>query len=338
MKPRTAGEMLKLAREFLLKKGIEEARLEAELLVAHALGLDRLALFLQHDRPIGDEELARGRELLVRRGKREPTAYLTGSREFYGRSFAVGPGALIPRPETEIVVDRAREIARGRAASGSPLLCAADYGTGSGILAITLALEIEGLHVLAVDASDAALSWARRNVERHALSMAEAGRPVTPTPPAPGADSARRAEHAARADVGRRADLAARADLARRVELALGDGVALLLERARERPFDLVVANPPYVTRAEEADLAPEVRDHEPASALFAPAGDPDHHLARLLDLVPRVLAPGGTLLVELGHRQGPRARGLAHSRGLEARIGRDFAGIERVLETRRPV
>ncbi len=292
VKPQTAGEMVKLAREFLLKKGIDEARLESELLVAHALGLDRLRLFLQHDRPLADEEIARARDLLVRRGKREPTAYLTGKREFYGRPFLVGPGALIPRPETELVVDRAREIARGRAGSGAPLARAADFGTGSGVLAITLALEIEGLDVYAVDASAEALGWARRNVP---------------------------------------------ARIAPRVELALGDGYALLAERARARGgFDLLVANPPYVTREESADLAPEVRDFEPAAALFAPAGDPDHHLIRLLDGVPVLLAPGGTLLVELGHRQGSRAKHLAESRGLEARLQRDFGGIERVFEVRR--
>lgn len=305
MKPQTAGEMVKLAREFLLKKGIEEARLESELLVAHALGLDRLRLFLQHDRPLADEEIARARELLVRRGKREPTAYLTGKREFYGRPFLVGPGALIPRPETELVVDRAREIARGRAGSGAPLARAADFGTGSGVLAITLALEIEGLDVYAVDASAEALGWARRNVE--ALCA------VAPDPSVP-------------------------ARAAPRVELALGDGYALLAERARAcGGFDLVVANPPYVTREESADLAPEVRDFEPAAALFAPDGDPDHHLIRLLDGVPVLLAPGGTLLVELGHRQGSRAKHLAESRGLEARLQRDFGGVERVFEVRRP-
>ena len=203
---------------------------------------------------------------------------------------------MIPRPETELLVDRAREIARGRAASGAPLARAADFGTGSGCLAITLAREVEGLCVLGVDASDAALAWARRNLEAHG-----------------------------RDDAG----------LGARVELVLGDGYARIAEGARSRPFDLVVANPPYVTREEQGTLAPEVRDHEPAAALFAPAGDPDHHLARLLDLARDVLAPGGTLLVELGHSQGPRARQLAASRGLDARIGRDYGGIERVFEVR---
>jgi len=319
VKPRTAGEMVKLAREFLLKKGIEEARLESELLVAHALGLGRLQLFMQHDRPLADEEIARARDLLVRRGKREPTAYLTGKREFYGRPFLVGPGALIPRPETELVVDRAREIARGRAGSGDPLARAADFGTGSGVLAITLALEIEGLDVYAVDASEAALVWARRNVEALCAVATE-----------PGVPAAMPAAASVAAQQARAAPL---------VELALGDGYALLAERARAngRGFDLVVANPPYVMRDESADLAPEVRDHEPASALFAPEGDPDHHLIRLLDGVATLVAPGGTLLVELGHRQGPRAKPLAAARGLEARIHRDYSGVDRVFEVRRP-
>ncbi len=162
------------------------------------------------------------------------------------------------------------------------------------MLAITLALEIPGLDVLAVDASEAAIDWARRNVE--ALGAA-------------------------------------------RVEVAHGDGYALLAQRARDNGgFDLVVANPPYVMPEESAELAPEVRDHEPASALFAPAGDPDHHLIRLLDLAPTMLAPHGTLLVELGHRQGARAKNLAESRGLTARLHKDFAGIERVFELRREV
>lgn len=305
VKPQTAGEMVKLAREFLVKKGIEEARLESELLVAHSLGVDRLKLFLQHDRPITEAEIARARELLVRRGKREPTAYLTGRRDFYGRPFQVGPGALIPRPETELLVDRAREIARSRAGAGTPLARAADFGTGSGCLAITLALEIEGLAVFAVDLSNDALNWARRNLEALSSTVKPGKTPFAP-----------------------------------QVEFAHGDGYALLRERARTsgQGFDLVVANPPYVTRDEAADLAPEVRDHEPASALFAPEGDPDHHLLKLLDGVGTWLAPGGTLLVELGHRQGARAKALAESRGLQAQIQRDFAGIERVFETHRPV
>ena len=93
--------MLSLARGFLERKGLGEARLEAELLVAHARQVDRLGLFMRLDAPIQGAELDRARDSLVRRGRREPTAYIVGHREFFGRDFAVGPGALVPRPETE---------------------------------------------------------------------------------------------------------------------------------------------------------------------------------------------------------------------------------------------
>jgi release factor glutamine methyltransferase len=158
--PRNAGEMVRMAREFLERKGVEAARLESELLVAHALGLDRLHLFLQLERPVSGGEIDAARDLLVRRGRREPTAYIVGRREFYGRPFQVGPGVLIPRPETEILVDRAREIALPR--GGAPLRIA-DLGTGSGCIAVTLALEIAGARVLAVDVSGAAVLCALEN-------------------------------------------------------------------------------------------------------------------------------------------------------------------------------
>src|SRR6187402_2888102 len=90
--PRTAGETVAMARAFLAKKGVESARLESELLVAHALSLTRLQLFMQLDRPITPAEIDRARDLLVRRGKREPCAYILGEREFFGRAFRVGPG------------------------------------------------------------------------------------------------------------------------------------------------------------------------------------------------------------------------------------------------------
>ena len=150
-----------MARAFLERKGVEEARLEGELLVARALDLSRLQLFLQLDRPVSDAELDAARDLLVRRGRREPVAYVTGEREFYGRRFEVGPGVLIPRPETELLVDLARE--RARDLPDAPRVL--DLGTGSGCLAVTLALELEGARVEAVDVSADALAYARRNAE-----------------------------------------------------------------------------------------------------------------------------------------------------------------------------
>jgi release factor glutamine methyltransferase len=159
--PRNAGEMLARAREFLTRKGTLSPRLEAELLVAHALGLDRLKLFLQFDRPVTAVEVARARELLVRRGRNEPVAYITGSREFYGRSYRVTRDVLVPRPETELIVDLARAAHRTHAL-GRVL----DIGAGSGCLATSLFLELDAPSVTAVDISAAALAVASDNAAR----------------------------------------------------------------------------------------------------------------------------------------------------------------------------
>lgn len=161
-RPADAREMLRMAREFLERKGVEEARLDAELLVSHALGLDRLQLFLELERPITSAELDRARDLLVRRGRKEPTAYVIGKREFYGRDFFVKPGVLIPRPETELIVDRARELMQGVGRE----VAVADLGTGSGCLAVTLALELEGARLWGTDISAEAVEVARENAER----------------------------------------------------------------------------------------------------------------------------------------------------------------------------
>lgn len=159
--PRTAGEMLAMARAFLERKQVEEARLEAELLIAHALDTDRLGLFMQLDRPVEAPDVDAARDLLVRRGRREPVAYITGRREFYGRSFEVGPGVLIPRPETELLVDLARERCPEPADRR-----VADLGCGSGCIGVTLALELPGLAVWGFDRSEDALACTRLNAER----------------------------------------------------------------------------------------------------------------------------------------------------------------------------
>lgn len=272
-----------MARAFLERKGVAEARLEGELLVAHALGLDRLKLFMQLDRPVDGAEIDRARDLLVRRGRREPLAYITGEREFYGRPFKVGPGVLIPRPETELLVDEARRVAREL---GERELAVADLGTGSGCIAVTLALELPAAKVTAFDLSPAAILCAQRNAEL----------------------------------------------LGAKIELVEGDGLEQLAQRGR---FELLVSNPPYVTRAERASLAPEVAEHEPELALFAPDRDPDFWARALLERGREWLAPGGALLVELGHQQEERVLALAQGLGWSATLTRDLAGIERVLVAR---
>jgi release factor glutamine methyltransferase len=220
--------------------------------------------------------------LISRRARREPVAYITGQREFYARNFAVNPAVLIPRPETELLVDRAREIVGAKKLSAPRCL---DVGTGSGAIALTLALEIPPARVVALELSAAALNVARANAEKLGVK-----------PEA--------------------------------VVFLEGDGPLAARSHA---PFDLVLSNPPYVAQESRSSLAPEVRDHEPALALFAPAGDPDHWIKRLIAEAPALLAPGGVLLIEIGHDQGARALRLAEPHA--ARIHRDLAKLPRLLE-----
>ncbi len=145
--------------------GIPSARLDAELLVSHALSLDRVKLYLDLDRPLTPDELARVRGLVVRRRKREPIAYILGDREFYRRRFEVTPAVLIPRPDTETLIERALELLPQESPARVLDLC-----TGSGAIAVTLAAERPAVHVTATDLSAAALEVATRNAERHGVA------------------------------------------------------------------------------------------------------------------------------------------------------------------------
>ncbi len=154
--PWTPLKLVSWTQEFFARKGVDAPRLTAELLLAHALRCDRVRLYLDFDKPLGDPELATYRELVRRRAEGEPTAYLTGVREFYGRRFEVTPAVLIPRPETELVV----EAALAALPEGGRAL---DLCTGSGAIGITLALERPGAQVVATDLSPEAVAVATRN-------------------------------------------------------------------------------------------------------------------------------------------------------------------------------
>lgn len=148
------------------RRGLESARLEADLLIAHALGLKRIALYMDPDRPLIEPELAAIRALVARRRAHEPIAYILGEREFYGRTFQVTRDVLIPRPDTETLVEVALKFLRAEAPAG-PVL---DLCTGSGAVAITLAAELPERAFVASDLSGAALSVARANAERHGVA------------------------------------------------------------------------------------------------------------------------------------------------------------------------
>lgn len=152
----TPLKLLAWSQEWFAKKGVDAPRLTGELLLAHALGCDRVRLYLDFDKPLGDVELSAFRALVKRRADGEPTAYLVGKRKFYGRPFRVGPAVLVPRPETELVV----EAALAALPEGGSAL---DLCTGSGAIGVTLALEKAGARVVATDLSGGALAVAREN-------------------------------------------------------------------------------------------------------------------------------------------------------------------------------
>ena len=282
---RTLIDVLRLSTDYLAQRGSTSPRLDAELLLARALEVRRLDLYLLHDRPLREPELAAARELIRRRAGGEPVAYITGVREFYNRTFAVTPAVLIPRPETETLVEVALRRLRELRAHAEPTV--ADLGTGSGCIAVSLGAELPALRVVATDASSAALDVARGNAVAHGVGD--------------------------------------------RITFLEGDWAAPLTA-----PFDIVVSNPPYVTTAEHADTARDVREFEPRAALDGGAGGMDAYRALLASLAAKA-SPGATLLFEID----PRRAGLVADavRGVfpDARVSvhQDLTRRDRVLEAR---
>jgi release factor glutamine methyltransferase len=162
----TLGEVLRAATEYLERKGVDSPRLDAELLLARALGLTRIELYTQHDRPLSEDERAAARTLVERRGNREPLAYVLGEWGFRQLTLCTDARALVPRPETEIVVERALALLAGVEA---PRVL--DVGTGSGAIALAIASERPDAHVTATDSSPDALGLARENAERLGLAV-----------------------------------------------------------------------------------------------------------------------------------------------------------------------
>ena len=150
--------MIEWGTSYFRKKRIDSPRLTIELIVAHVLELKRFDLYMQFDRPLAEEELAKLREMIKRRTAMEPLQYILEEAEFHGRTFTVRPGVLIPRPETELLVDEALRRTRS-------LRCL-DVGTGSGCIAVTVALERPETEVVAIDLSEEALAIARENAAR----------------------------------------------------------------------------------------------------------------------------------------------------------------------------
>jgi len=273
-------------RDRLRQVGIarDEADLDARLLAEYLLGWDPARFFTAAHGPEPSDFDAPYRALIERRARREPLAYITGRKEFWGLAFEVSPSVLIPRPETELIVESALERFPDLAAS----LLIADVGTGSGCLAVVLTRERPHARVVATDVSADALGVARRNAARHAV--------------------------------------------ADRIQFIQTD----LLNR-NQNSFDLIVSNPPYVPERDLATLPPEVRDYEPAVALFAK----DDGLAVIRRVVEQSVArlrPGAVLVFEFGFGQADAVSELISATpGLTmVDVRSDLQGIPRTAIARR--
>ncbi len=247
-------------------------RLDAELLMAHALGVPRQDLLLRH---LEDSVPAIFDPLLQRRLAHEPIAYITGTRAFWTIELQVGPGALIPRPDSETLIETAIDHFDERAPA-----TILDLGTGPGTLLLAALDQWPNARGTGVDASEQALEYARINAER--LGMAH------------------------------------------RVELRSGDWA-----QGIEGPFDLILANPPYIGATEQ--LPAEVRDHEPASALFAGVDGLEDY-RRILPELSRLLAPGGAAVLEIGWTQAKAVSALALQHGLLPAVYNDLGGRPRAV------
>lgn len=285
---RTIEALLGAAKRTLAQAGVDQADQESRWIVSHVLGLESHQLVSRAEQLVSDETWARVVSLASRRSAREPLQYILGTQEFCGLEFHVTPAVLIPRPETELLVQEALRVVDF--AKETVLV---DVGTGSGCVAVTLATILGKARILAVDRSPEALAVARANAERHGV--------------------------------------------ANRIEWVEGDLLSPLRERELTGKVDVIVSNPPYIAETEWANLQPEVREFEPRSSLVSgPLGTEFHE--RLLRDSLDYLAPGGTLVMEIGSGQFQAVRRMVEQikdYG-PAQIVKDGAGLDRTVVVQR--
>ncbi|MBC7082978.1 MAG: peptide chain release factor N(5)-glutamine methyltransferase [Firmicutes bacterium] len=293
----TVRDALRVATERLVEAGIPTPRLDAEVLLAHVLGARREHLYAHPERRLDAGEYAAYQAALERRLTRLPVAYITGRKEFMSLEFLVDENVLIPRPETETLVEAVIERLRGHEAEardgggGRAPVIVADIGTGSGAIAVSVAWFVRHASLIAVDISPGALRVARENARRHGVED--------------------------------------------RIEFLEGDLLSPLAGRGLEGGIHAVVSNPPYLSRRMMASLPPEVAK-EPRAALAGGDAGLDFAQA-ILDGARAYLAADGFVALEVGHDQAETVRRLAVDEfgygGVD--VIRDYAGVERVVIAR---
>lgn len=293
----TIGKILQWGESYL-KRYSPTPRLDMEILLAHCLHLERIALYLDYFRPLTKDELEKFRGFLQRRAQFEPVSYITGIKEFWSLDFKVNKFTLIPRPETELIVERAIQLIKKKekenGASGKNIdkegrLRILDLGTGSGNLAVVLAKEFPSSMVIAMDFCPEALAMAREN---------------------------------ARNIVGDRP-----------INFVRGDFFLPFRLEGISKPFHLVVSNPPYVPHAEIMNLPLSVRNFEPIQALDGGSEGLDY-IKEIIKTAHFLLSPDSYLIVEIGLNQASRVADLIaespYWKNLE--FIKDHQGIDRVF------
>lgn len=279
----TIREILEKTTAFFASKGIGSPRLDADVLLCHVLDCPRLQLYLDLERPLSEDELERARALVRRRAAHEPIAYIIGVKEFAGRDFKVGPGVLIPRPDTEILVEQVGRLLLEKFGSEEGPLRILEFGIGSGTIAVSLLADIPNLHVTATEIVPEAAEIARYNSAQHGV--------------------------------------------ADRLEIRMQPNFTGITG-----PFHALVSNPPYVDPADKPTMAPDVRDYEPAEALFAEEAGL-HWYPFLTAQAPALLVPGGFLAVEMGFNQGADVTKYFEQAGLQdVQVIKDYARHDRVV------
>jgi release factor glutamine methyltransferase len=288
----TIKRLLEWTVPFFTRKEVDSPRLSTELLLSHVLSVPRIKLYTDYERPLSEPNLVKFRELVRRASEQEPIAYLTGKAHFFNLEFDVTREVLIPRPDTETLVENVLQLARNTAGFEAPRVL--DLCTGSGCVAAAVAHHLKTAVVVATDISEKASAVARRNVEKLGLSE--------------------------------------------RVSVETGDLFEPVSRLPDPRPFDLIVANPPYIATNKIETLDRSVRDYEPVAALDGGIDGLVLHRRILSEAPPRVRA-GGRVYLEIAFDQGDAARELARQHEADfddARVLRDHAGNDRVLTLRR--
>lgn len=286
--PPAITELLTRSSAWLKGKGSTSPRLDAELLLAEVLGMNRVELYVNFEQPLTSAEVDRYREFIRRRGEGEPVAYILGRGFFHNHELKLDSSVLIPRPETEHVVDAALDLLMEGEWQAPPSVL--DLGTGSGAIAISLAAGFPEAVIIASDASTAALELARQNADA--------------------------------------------AGVGPRMSFILSD---MFDDLDPVATFDLIVSNPPYISKDEWETLPRDVRDHEPREALYGGEDGLDFYRV-LAQLAPQFLKPRGFLVLEIGATQGKAVTELLSATGKFRATGvlKDYAGMDRVVAAQR--